>query len=70
MALTHVFSRADYEARKTDLSAMRSQVQTALKTLQAQIDDANVTNTEAVAYLKQQAQIEKAMISALIRLAK
>jgi hypothetical protein len=70
MALTHVFSRLDFDARKADLSTLRGQVNTALNTLQAQIDDANVTNAEAVSYIKQQAQIKKAMIRALVRLAK
>lgn len=70
MALIHNFSRADFEGRKTDLNGLRSQVQTALNTLQNQIDDANVTNAEAVTYLKQQAVIERAMIRALVKLAR
>lgn len=68
MALTHRFSRAAFNARSTDLSGLRTQVATALATLQAQIDDANVTNAEAVTYIKQQAQIDKALIKAVANL--
>lgn len=68
MALTHRFSRAAFNTRTTDLSGLRTQVSTALATLQAQIDDINVTNAEAVTYIKQQAQIDKALVKAVANL--
>lgn len=68
MALTHHFSRTEYETRNADMQTLRTQVATALATLQAQIDDTNVTNAEAVTYIKQQAQIDKALIKAVASL--
>lgn len=45
-----------------DLVAVREQARAAIGTLQAIRDDANVTNAEAVAYIKDEARIAQGLI--------
>ncbi len=51
---------------QTKFATLRDQARTAIATLQAIRDDANVTNAEAVTYLKDEAQIMQRVIRVVV----
>lgn len=51
---------------QTQFATLRDQARTAIATLQAIRNDANVTNAEAVTYLKDEAQIMQRVIRVVV----
>jgi hypothetical protein len=68
MALTHQHNPADFTARKTDANDARSSAAAAVVTLTAILNDASFTSAERDSYIRQIAQISRALVRLAARM--